>query len=147
HVPRLALAADPDGEGDRRVVVAAGDVAAGVDHDHEDRADRHGREAPRAGGYHRAAHGEHEEEGADELDEVFFHGSVLSWPGRGSASAAAAPRTGSGGPRGAVTPAPCAPPAGPRRRPPGAGTSERHMRRTARARPAAALGASEGASA
>ena len=50
-VLRVALAADPDGERDRGVEVAAGDVAAREDHDHERGADgERGRGLPAPGG-------------------------------------------------------------------------------------------------
>jgi hypothetical protein len=49
-VLRVALAADPDGERHGGVEVAAGDVAAGEDHDHERGADRQGASGPAPGG-------------------------------------------------------------------------------------------------
>ncbi len=53
--------------------MAAGDMAAGEDHDHE-----HGTNGQRSERPRRQADGEHEEERADELNEVFFHG-VEEW--------------------------------------------------------------------
>ena len=42
HFGVCTLAPQPDGERDRRIVMATGDVAAGIDHDHQDRADARG---------------------------------------------------------------------------------------------------------
>lgn len=68
----VAAAAEKGGEGDGGVEVSAGDVAAGEDHDHEDRTDGDGGEGRALADSE--ADGEHEEERADELDDVFFHG-------------------------------------------------------------------------
>jgi hypothetical protein len=65
-------AAEEGGEGDGGIEMAAGDVSAGEDHDHEDAANGDGREGGAAADGH--ADGEDEEEGADEFDSVFFHG-------------------------------------------------------------------------
>ena len=71
-VPGRAFAAQEHGEGDGGVEMPARHMAAGEDHDHERGAD--GERGERRAAAHGHADGEHEEEGADELDEVFFHG-------------------------------------------------------------------------
>ena len=76
HVFRVAFSAQPDGERDGGVKMSARDVPAGEDHDHENRTDRD--RGQRGAGTNRCAHGEDEEEGADEFDEVFFH-EVEGW--------------------------------------------------------------------
>ena len=62
------LAAEQEGEGDRRVIVAAGDGGSHVHHHHEGRPD-HERRLGVAGGDHETD-GHHEEEGPDEFGEV-----------------------------------------------------------------------------
>lgn len=51
-----------------------GDVAAREDHDHERGAYREGGHRSRPGRDDGGAYREDEEEGPDELDQVFFHG-------------------------------------------------------------------------
>ena len=64
--------AQPDGEGNGGIVVGAGDVAAGVDHDHEGQADDEG--GVRGIGHRRIADGLNEEESPDEFGDEFVHG-------------------------------------------------------------------------
>ena len=70
-IPRFAFAAQPHGEGDRGVEMAARHMAASEDHDHEGGAD--GERGQGRAAAHTQADGEHEEKRADELDEIFFH--------------------------------------------------------------------------
>ena len=60
-----------DGEGDGGIIVRAGDMAAGVDHDHEGQADDNPGEG--ALGKDGMADGLDEEESPDEFDDEFVH--------------------------------------------------------------------------
>ncbi len=79
-----AASTEKDGEGDSGIIMAAGNVAASVHHDHECRPDG---ERGQVAGIARADHGhadsKDEKERADELDEVFIHrlGSVFDSKG------------------------------------------------------------------
>ena len=70
----FTAAADEHGQGDGGIVVRAGDVAAGEDHDHQRRADGQRRNDAGRARNDGAADGEHEEERADEFSDVFVHG-------------------------------------------------------------------------
>lgn len=70
----VVTTAEEDGDGDGGVEMAARDVSAGENHDHERGADRERGEV--AAAVNRQTNREHEEERADELDEVFFHNEV-----------------------------------------------------------------------
>ena len=72
----VAFTAEEDSEGDGWVVMGAGDVAAGVDHDHEGCSDGEWGDDAGSSGEDRAADGEDEEEGADEFGDVFVHEEV-----------------------------------------------------------------------
>ena len=73
----VAFPAEEDGEGDGWVVVCAGDVATGEDHDHEGGSDGEGRDDAGLACEDGAADGEDEEECADEFGDVFVHGVEL----------------------------------------------------------------------
>ncbi len=66
------FAPEPDGQGDGGIVMGAGDVAAGVDHDHEHQSN--GQRAEGALGKRGVAHSLDEKKGADEFDDKFVHG-------------------------------------------------------------------------
>jgi arsenite methyltransferase len=85
-IARVAFAAEIGGERHGGIEVPAGDMAAGEDHHHQNGADGERRE----GGIrpHGDADGEDEEEGAYELDEIFFHGKREGWGVRGSSGRA-----------------------------------------------------------
>src|SRR6185369_8067647 len=71
-----ATSAQPDGQGDGGVIMRAGDVAAGVDHDHQGQADRQRREGrSRVDDVH--TDGQDQKECADKFYEIFFHDNAF----------------------------------------------------------------------
>ena len=79
HIRRRATPAQPHGQRHRRVVMAAGNVAARIDHDHQRRADGQRRqEIVRRAVDDRHADGKDEKERANEFNEIFFHKSGIA---------------------------------------------------------------------
>lgn len=73
HVLRIATPSNKNGQRDRRIEVATGDVPSDVNHDHERATDRERRDDASRAGNDGAADGEDEEKSADKFCEVFFH--------------------------------------------------------------------------
>src|SRR5205823_4121521 len=70
-IPGRAASADPNSEGDGRVVVRAGDMATGKDHDHEHRAN--GKRSHAKVNQDGAADGQNQKKRADEFLDVPVH--------------------------------------------------------------------------
>ena len=73
HIAGAAAPAQPDRNGDCRIVVTARDVSARIDHDHQRCTDGERRQIAGAGIDDRHADGQNEKESADEFNEILFH--------------------------------------------------------------------------
>src|ERR1700690_1188146 len=69
----LKLSAQPDAQGNRGIVVPAGNMPAGENHDHEGRADAQGSEPACAWGDDGAANGQDQKKRANRFDQIFSH--------------------------------------------------------------------------
>src|SRR5205814_4614681 len=69
----VASTANPHAQGHGRIVMSAGDVTAGENHDHQCRANRQRRNDSVSAINHRAADRQHEKESSNEFGQVFFH--------------------------------------------------------------------------
>src|SRR5438445_6973987 len=77
HVGYIDFTPDQNAECHRRVIMRAGDMAAGVNHDHERRANGERRDDTRAGPDSGATNCQDKEESSDEFGDVLVHSYFL----------------------------------------------------------------------